>query len=111
MVTVIVTIPASLAAGAYVKSNGDVPVGDELIEPVPFAVMVTNVALPENVLPLTVTGEVPQVLPLMLLNVSDGPFSHPHDTEKLFPVVVQPEVFITVIEWLPFATRANVISV
>jgi hypothetical protein len=33
----------------------------------------------------------------MLLRVSEGAFAHPHDTEKLLPVVMQPEVFLTVI--------------
>ena len=64
-----------------------------------------------NVLPLTVTGAVPQVLPLMLLSVREGPFMDPHDTEKLIPVVVHPEAFFTVIEWLAFATPLNVVPV
>jgi hypothetical protein len=68
---------------------------------------VTKVAL-LNVFPLTVTGVVPHVLPLMLFRASDGPLAHPHDTEKLPPVVVQPEEFLTVIEWLPFNTPVNV---
>ena len=61
-----------------------------------------------NVLPLTVTGPVPQVLPVMLARVRDGPLAHPHDTEKVLPVVVHPEAFLTVIEWLPFAMPVNV---
>jgi hypothetical protein len=75
--------------------------------PAPFSVIVTVVEL-VKVLPLRVTGTVPQELPVMLLRVSVGPFAHPHETEKLLPVVVQPEEFLTVIEWLPFTTPVNV---
>jgi hypothetical protein len=89
-------LPASPAAGVYVNANGDVPVVAGVTEPAPFSVIVTAVAL-VNVLPLIVTGVVPQTLPLMLLRVSEGAFAHPHDTEKLIPVVVQPEAFLTVI--------------
>jgi hypothetical protein len=74
---------------------------------VPFVVIATEFAL-ENVLPLTVKGVVPQVLPLILLSVREGPFTHPHDTEKLVPAVVHPEALRTVIVWLPFATLLNV---
>ena len=59
--------------------------------------------------PLTVTGVVPHVLPFMLLSVRVGPFTHPHETENVLPVVVHPEAFLTVIEWLPFAIPVNVI--
>jgi hypothetical protein len=76
--------------------------------PDPFVVIVTFVALPPNVLPLTVTGAVPQVLPLILLSVRDGPFTHPQDTEKLLPVVVHPVALLTVIVWLPLDTPVNV---
>ena len=76
--------------------------------PDPFVVIVTFVVLPPNVLPLTVTGAVPQVLPLILLSVRDGPFTHPHDTEKLLPVAVHPVALLTVIVWLPLATPVNV---
>jgi len=51
-----------------------------LTVPVPFSVIVTPVALPPKVLPLTVTGVVPHVFPLMLLSASVGGFVHPHDT-------------------------------
>ena len=64
--------------------------------------------LPPNVLPLTVTGAVPQVLPLILLSVRDGPFTHPQDTEKLLPVAVHPVALLTVIVWLPLDTPVNV---
>ena len=66
-------------------------------DPEPFSVIVTLVAPPLKVLPLTVTGVVPHALPLVLLKVTAGGFAHPHDTEKLVPVVVQDEEFLTVI--------------
>ena len=65
-------------------------------EPAPFAVIVTDVAL-LNIFPLTVTGVVPHVLPLILFRAIAGPLAHPHDTEKMFPVVVHPEAFLTAI--------------
>jgi hypothetical protein len=46
----------------------------------------------------------------MLVSERAGPFTHPHDTEKLLPVVVHPEAFLTVIVWLPLATPVNVTS-
>jgi hypothetical protein len=108
VVTVIITVlPASPARGVYVNANGEVPEEAGVTDPAPFSVIVTDVAL-VNVLLLTVTGSVPQVLPVMLLRVRVGPFEHPHDTEKVLPVVVHPEAFLTVIEWLPFAMPVNV---
>jgi hypothetical protein len=74
-----------------------------LTDPEPFSVIVTLVAPPLKVLPLTVTGVVPHVLPLVLLKATAGGFVQPHDTEKLVPVVSHPEEFLTVIVWLPFA--------
>ena len=60
--------------------------------------------------PLTVTGDMPHVFPLILPSASAGPFGHPHDTEKLGPVVEHPEtVFNTVIVWLPLAIFVNVV--
>jgi hypothetical protein len=92
-----------------VKSNGDVP-APAVTVPDPLDTIVTNVALPPNVLPLMVTGDMPQVLPLILLSVSAGPFGHPHDTSKLVPVVEHPDaVFKTVIVWLPFETGVKVV--
>jgi hypothetical protein len=79
-----------------VKSNGDVP-APAVTVPDPPDTIVTNVALPPNVLPLTVTGDMPQVLPLKLPSVSVGPFGQPHDTSKLVPEVEHPVmVFNTV---------------
>jgi hypothetical protein len=43
-----------------------------LTVPAPFSDIVTLVALPPKVFPLTVTGVVPHVLPLMLLSVTVG---------------------------------------
>jgi hypothetical protein len=89
------------------NANGCVPDVAGLTVPAPLSAIVTLVALPPKVLPLTVTGVVPHVLPLMLLNVTVGPFTHPHVTEKLTPVVVHPNELITVIVWLPLATLAK----
>jgi hypothetical protein len=108
VVTVNITVvPSSAGDGVYVKSNAD-PEVDEIV-PEPLDVIVTDVALPENVLPVTVTGEMPHVLPLILPSASAGPFGHPHDTEKLDPDVEQPvTVFETVIVWLPLITSVKV---
>jgi hypothetical protein len=104
---IITLLPISLTTGVYVNVNGDVLLVGELIEPAPFDVIVTSDAL-LNVLPLTVMGDVPQTLPLMLFSVRDGPFTHPHDTRKLGPVVIHPEEFLTVIAWLAFETPVNI---
>jgi hypothetical protein len=69
---------------------------DGLTEPEPFFVIVTDVALPPKVLPLTVKAFVPQVVPLMLLSDTVGEFVQPHETEKLTPSVVHPDEFLTV---------------
>jgi hypothetical protein len=66
-------------------------------DPAPFSVIVTLVALPPKVFPLTETDVVPQVLPEMLLSITVGGFAHPQDTEKDDPVDVHPEAFLTVI--------------
>ena len=78
-----------------------------LTEPAPLEVIVTDVAL-VNVFPVIVIGVLEQVLPFMAESESAGPFAQPHDTMKLLPVVEQPEAFLTVIEWLPFAMPVNV---
>lgn len=77
---------------------------DGFTDPEPFSVIATLVAPPLKVLSVTVTGVTPHVLPLVLLNATAGGFAHPHDTEKLVPVVVHPEEFCTVIVWLSLAT-------
>ena len=43
-----------------------------LTVPAPFSVIVTLVALPPKVLPLTVTGVEPQVFPMVLLKETVG---------------------------------------
>ena len=63
--------------------------------PVPSVVIVTPVASPPKVFPVTVTGVVPHVVPLLPDNVTIGGFKHAHATGKLTPVVVQPDGFIT----------------
>jgi hypothetical protein len=90
-----------------VKLKGEVPELPGVTEPAPFSVIVTDVAF-VNVLPLTVTGVIPHVFPPILLRLRAGPFTHPHETEKLVPVVVQPEAFLTVMVWLPLAIPVNV---
>jgi hypothetical protein len=96
VVTVIITVlPASPAAGVYVNAKGDVLAEVGLTEPKPFSV--TLVALPPKVLPFTIKDVVLQVLPLLLPSVIVGGFTHSHDTEKLTPVAVHPEEFLTVI--------------
>jgi len=49
-----------------------VPDDEGLTVPAPFSVIVTLVALPPKVLPLTVTDAVPHVFPLLLFNVTVG---------------------------------------
>lgn len=86
------------------KANGDVVADDGLTLPPPLSVIVTLVALPSNVLPLTVIAVTPHVLPPVLLRVTVGGSTHPQFTSKLLPVVVHPDAFLTVIVWLPLAT-------
>jgi hypothetical protein len=97
VVKVIVTVlPASAGAGVYVNENGDEVTFEGDTEPAPSSVMATAVALPPKVLPLTVIGLVPHAVPLRLSSVTEGLFTHPHDTEKGSPVVIQPAEFLTV---------------
>jgi hypothetical protein len=62
--------------GVYVNVNGDFEAEFGLTEPEPFSVIVTFVALPPKVLPVTVTGVVVHVLPSVLLSVRVGGFTH-----------------------------------
>jgi hypothetical protein len=79
--TVIVTsLETSASEGVYVKANCWVLVDAGLTVPVPSEVIVTPVALPPKVFPLTVTGEVPHVLPVLLVKVKVGGSTHPQDT-------------------------------
>jgi hypothetical protein len=81
-----------------------------LTDPAPFSVILTLVALPPNVLPLTVTDDKPQVLPELLLRDTVGGSAHPQVTSKLLPVIVHPNEFITVMLWVPFATPVKLVS-
>jgi hypothetical protein len=92
-----------------VNANGCVVDVAGFTVPAPFSVIETFVALPPKVFPLTVTGVKPHVEPLLVLSVTAGGFTHPHDTEKVTPVVVHPDKFFTVIEWLPLATLLKVV--
>ena len=94
---IVTVVPMSPAAGVYVKLKGEALADAGVTVPAPFSVMVTLVALPPKVFPLTVTDVVPQVLPELLLSITVGGFAHPHDTAKDEPVDVQPEAFLTVI--------------
>jgi hypothetical protein len=77
VVTVIITLfPKSLFFGVYVNVNGDFVAVAGLTEPSPFSVIVTFVELPPNVLPVTVTGVKPHELPVMLVSVTVGGFTH-----------------------------------
>ena len=78
------------------KVNGDAFEDTGVTVPTPFSVIVTLVALPPKVLPLTVTAVMPQVLPVTAPNVSNGGLTQPQLTENSGPVAVQPEAFLTV---------------
>jgi hypothetical protein len=67
--------------------------------------MVTLLALPPKVLPETVTGFMPQVLPEVSDSVRRGGFTQPQLTENSGVVAVHPAVLRTVTRWLlPLAT-------
>lgn len=68
-----------------------------LTDPPPFSVIVTLVAFPPKVLPLTVTGVKPHVVPVEPESARVGPLIQPHDTVNEDPVVVHPALFLTVI--------------
>jgi hypothetical protein len=103
--TVIVTsLPASPAAGVYVKLNG------ELLElvifklPAPFSLKLTLVALPPNVLPVIVFAVDTHVLPLGELKLTLGGLAHPQLFIVILPVAVvcvQLPVVVTVYECVP----------
>ena len=69
---IITILPASPAKGVYVNAKGFVLDVVGLTVPAPFSVIVTLVALPPNVFPLTTIGVIPQVFPLLLLKVTVG---------------------------------------
>jgi hypothetical protein len=87
-----------------VKEKGEVDEEAGVTVPPPFSVIVTFVALPPKVLPLTVTAVMPQVLPEVAPRVNSGGFAQPQLTEKVVPVVVHPEELRTVIVWFPLVT-------
>lgn len=91
------------------NENGEELAEEGLNVPAPFSVIVTVVALPPNVFPLTVMGVVPHTFPLKLLSNKVGGLTHPQLTLKLLPVFVHPDKFITVIVWFPFATPVKVV--
>jgi hypothetical protein len=96
VVTVIITVLSpSAIVGVYVNENGDVADDEGTTVPNPLSVMVTLVADPPKLLPMTVTGVIPHVIPLVLPSVNEGGFTQPHVTEKGGPEVVHPEVFLT----------------
>jgi hypothetical protein len=70
--------------------------------------MVTFVALPPKVFPVTVTGVVPHVVPAVSLRVITGGLRHPHEIAKIPVSVVQPSGFLTAKKWLPFATEGKI---
>jgi hypothetical protein len=78
-----------------VNEKGDVLAFDGVTDPPPFSVIVTLVALPEKVFPVTVTGLVPQVLSAEAERRTAGAFMHPHEVVKIPVEVTQPSAFLT----------------
>ena len=66
-------------------------------DPPPFSLIVTRVALPPKVFPVTVTAVIPHVLPEVADRFNRGGLTQPQLTEKSVPVVVQPEELRAVI--------------
>jgi hypothetical protein len=101
LVTVIMTVfPISLLLGVYINVKGVLFAEAGVTEPLPFSVIVTFVALPPKVLSPTVTGVMPQMLPLLLLSLTVGPFTHP---------VPCPNAFIEINKIIP-AKRKTLVS-
>jgi hypothetical protein len=73
--------------------------------------MVTLVAFPPKVFPLTTTGVSPHVLPLVLLKVKVGPFTQGQSILNVLPVVVHPDEFLTVMVWFPLSTPVKIVLV
>ena len=101
VVTVIVTtLPASAVVGVYVKLNGELVEVLIFNEPAPFSVILTFVALPPNVLLLTVTALLLHVVPLVLDKLTLGGLVHPQLFTVILPVklacVQPPPVVVTV---------------
>jgi hypothetical protein len=91
-------LPASPAAGVYVKEKGDEFAEVGLTVPSPFSVIVTLVALPPNVFPVIVIGDIPHVDPFMAVNNTAGPFIQLQFTVNVFPAAIHPSEFLIVIK-------------
>ena len=92
------------------KEKGEVDEDAGVTVPPPFSVIVTFVALPPKVLPLTVTGVIPQVLPEVAPRVNSGGFAQPQLTENSGPMVVHPEEFLTVTLCVPLTTLLKMLD-
>ena len=93
------------------KLNGDTVAETGVTDPPPFSEIVTLVALPPKVFPVTVIGVIPQVLPDVAPRVSSGGVTQPQLTENSGPVVEHPEVLRTVTVWVPFTTLLKILPV
>lgn len=93
------------------KEKGEAEEDAGVTVPPPLSVIVTLVALPPKVFPLTVTAATPHVLPEEAAKVTSGGLTHPQLMEKVVPVAVHPEALRTVIVWLPFGTAVKVAPV
>lgn len=93
------------------KEKGEAEEDAGVTVPPPFSVMVTLVALPPKVFPLTVTAVTPHVLPEAAVNVNRGGLTQPQLMEKVVPVVVHPEELRTVMVWLPLVTLLKEVPV
>jgi len=94
-----------------VKLNGETVAEAGVTVPPTFSVIVTLVALPPKVLPVTVTAVTPQVLPEEAPRVRSGGVTQPQLTENSGPVAVHPEVLRTVTVWVPLSTLLNMLLV
>jgi hypothetical protein len=92
-----------------VNEKGEEEADAGAIVPVPSVVIATLFAF-ANVLPSTVTGVTPHVVPVLEDKVTEGPLTHPHSTENSLPVVVHSALFLTVIVWLPLLTFLNLVD-
>lgn len=79
------------------KEKGDEVTDAGVTVPAPSSVIVTAEALPAKVFPVTVTGVRPHEVPVLLVSVTAGLLTQPHETAKGSPVVIQPAPLLTVI--------------
>lgn len=96
----------SADTGVYVNENGELVTVAGLTVPAPLVEIEREVALPPNLLPLTVTAAVPQVSPDVEERLIEGALTHPQATLKSLPVVVQLP-FLTVMLCVPLLTPGN----